>query len=397
MTPDRPLADRLVRVFALLTIVTMTALLILGGLVTTLGAGMADPGWPRSATYIAEDPKVWQEGQTGLLVEHAHRALGFLTGAFASLLALASWSGEPRRGLRWAGRVCIIILLVLYGEFYREMSDVRKAREAAVAEAQDPGPLMWPMKTGIECAVAAAVLVSLGVGAVQVGSRNGWLRLLVSVGLVAVMIQGLLGGFRVFLNQLIGPELAAIHGAFAQVVFCLMMCVVVLSAAPDFARILSDDERTRLGTLSLVVPASVFVQLIWGVMLRHMGSPLSQRLHILTAFVVSGLTVWLAARIVATPAGRARLGFYAWHLLAIVAVQVLLGVEAYMGKFAAAGPHATKLPFERPVSVGAAAIRTTHVLIGTALLAATVVLAVRVFRRLPQPDVQHPQRDETSP
>ena len=85
------------------------------------------------------------------------------------------------------------------------------------------------------------------------------------------------------------------------------------------------------------------------------------------------------------------------HLLAIVAVQVLLGVEAYMGKFAAAGPYATKLPFERPVTVGAAAIRTTHVLVGTALLATTVVLAIRVFRRLPQSDVQQPQRDETSP
>lgn len=397
MTPDRPLADRLVRVFALLTILAMTALLILGGLVTTLGAGMADPGWPRSATYIAEDPKVWQEGQTGLLVEHAHRALGFLTGAFASLLAIVSWWGEPRNGLRWAGLAGVVALLALYGQFYREMSDIRKAREAAVAESRDPGLLAWPKATGLATAAAGAAVVSLGVVSVQAGSRNGWLRLLVSVGLVAVMVQGLLGGFRVFLNQLIGPELAAIHGTFAQVVFCLMMCVVVLSAPLDPARVLPDDERRRLGTLSLVVPASVFVQLIWGVMLRHMGTPLSQRLHVLTAFVVTGLTVWLVAKVVATPTGRRQLGFYAWHLLGIVAVQVLLGVEAYVGKFAAAGPHATKLPFERPVSVGAATIRTTHVLVGTAFLAATVVLALRVFRRPPQPDVQQPPRDETTP
>ncbi len=397
MTPDRPLADRLVRIFALLTITTMTALLILGGLVTTLGAGMADPGWPRSATYLAEDPKVWQEGQTGLFVEHAHRALGFLTGAFASLLALAAWFGEPRRGLRWAGLACVVVLLILYGQFYREMSEIRKARDAALAESRDPGPLAWPKATGIECAAAGWAFIMLGVAVVQVGSRNGWLRLLVSVGLVAVMVQGLLGGFRVFLNQLIGPELAAIHGTFAQVVFCLMMCVVVLSAAPNPARILSGDDRSRLGTLSLVVPASVFVQLIWGVMVRHTGTPLSQRLHILTAFVVTGLTIWWALRAIATPTGRAQLGFYAYHLLGIVAVQVLLGVEAYMGKFVAAGPYATKLPFERPVSVGAAAIRTSHVLVGTALLATTVVMALRVFRRSPQPDVQQPQRDETSP
>ena len=67
--------------------------------------------------------------------------------------------------------------------------------------------------------------------------------------------------------------------------------------------------------------------------------------------------------------------------MAIVAVQVLLGVEAWMGKFAAAGPEMQKLPMQRAVTQSAAIIRTAHMLVGVALLAASVLLAFRVWRR----------------
>ena len=51
-----------------------------------------------------------------------------------------------------------------------------------------------------------------------VGVKNAGLRLLGTAALIAVMIQGLLGGFRVKLNDLVGTDLAAVHGIFAQVV-----------------------------------------------------------------------------------------------------------------------------------------------------------------------------------
>jgi heme A synthase len=221
----------------------------------------------------------------------------------------------------------------------------------------------------------------VAVASFAAGGRWRWVRLLVSVGLVAVMIQGLLGGFRVFLDQIMGTQLAAIHGAFAQLVFCVLLSVVVLSAPMRPERELPAADRDRLGQLALLLPAAVVVQLVWGVMVRHTGTPLGQRLHILTAFVVTGLAVWLAARMLATPSGRARLGFYAYHLVAIVAVQVLLGVEAWMGKFAAAGPELATPPMQRAVTQGAAIIRTAHMLVGVALLAASVLLAFRVWRR----------------
>jgi hypothetical protein len=62
-------------------------------------------------------------------------------------------------------------------------------------------------------------------------------------------------------------------------------------------------------------------------------------------------------------------------------VQVLLGVEAWMGKFAAAGPEMATPPMQRAVTQSAAIIRTAHMLVGVALLAASVLLAFRVWRR----------------
>jgi heme A synthase len=270
--------------------------------------------------------------------------------------------------------------LVVYGQFHREMGVAWKAREKALDTGEAPGAILWPKTTAVVCGAAALAVLGVAVASFAAGGRWRWVRLLVSVGLVAVMVQGLLGGFRVFLDQIMGTQLAAIHGAFAQLVFCVLLSVVVLSAPMRPERELPAADRDRLGLLSLLLPAAVVVQLVWGVMVRHAGTPLGQRLHILTAFVVTGLAVWLAARALATPTGRARLGFYAYHLVAIVAVQVLLGVEAWMGKFAAAGPEMATLPMQRTVTEGAAYIRTAHMLVGVALLAASVLLAFRVWR-----------------
>ena len=45
------------------------------------------------------------------------------------------------------------------------------------------------------------------------------------VALIAVIVQGLLGGFRVRLHALFGTNLAVIHGCFAQLVFALLVCL----------------------------------------------------------------------------------------------------------------------------------------------------------------------------
>ena len=84
-------------------------------------------------------------------------------------------------------------------------------------------------------------------------------------------------------------------------------------------------------------------------------------------------------------AARARLGTAGWVLTALLAVQVALGVEAWMGKFGAEArrgrPVAAYLPEAEPVTAKQAAIRTSHTLVGTGVLATAVVLSVQIRRR----------------
>ena len=107
---------------------------------------------------------------------------------------------------------------------------------------------------------------------------------------------------------------------------------------------------------------------------------MAQRLHMLTAFVVVGIGVWFATRALATPSGRRTFGFGLRHLLMMFAVQVALGVEAYLGKFALTGPEALKPPELRAITSYGAVVRTAHTLLGAALLSTAVALAVRAGR-----------------
>lgn len=365
-----------VRVWAILTVVVALLLLfVLGGFVTSFRVGLADRVWPTEPWYLLGQD--WKQLEFGFLVEHTHRAAGWIVGAMVSVLAVAAWRDEPNKLLRWVGLAAIAALLVSYGQFHRGMGEVQKAR----AEGHPFDSIPLPVASGTAAGVAAAACLAACVASLAGGRFGRWPRSLSVVALVAVMVQGLLGGFRVLLEQLAGPQLAAYHGVFAQVVLALLFAVVALSAPRRPGDELPEPDRTRLTRLGVALAAAVFIQLVWAVWVRHMGSPVAQRLHLLTAFVVTGLAVWLTARVFAAPPARRRLGFLAAHLVAIVGVQVLLGVEAYMAKFAAAGPNAHVLPMDRIPRPADAAVRTAHAVVGAALLSAAVVLTLRAGRR----------------
>ena len=360
-SPRRPV-PRWLHAWAILTVAVTLALLILGQLVTSFRAGMADPVWPTEPWYLASNYKL----DLGYLIEHTHRIAGFTVGVVVAVLALGVWWTEPRRTARWVGLIEMFLLLGAFGEFHRALI---AQRDPAANVTLPAGPL------GV---MGAAVVVVFAIGVAGAASRvrGSGLRLLAVVALVAVMVQGLLGGFRVRLNELVGTDLAAVHGVFAQVVFCLLVAVAELTRRPAPTE-LRGEERLRLARLSLALVGLLFVQLVWGVLVRHNPTPLSQRLHFLTAFLVVAVAVWLLR---AAFTARARLGSAARLLGILVAVQILLGVEAWMMKF---GTYT--LPELVPVTRENAAVRTAHVLVGTGVLATAVVLALRVWVRERQP------------
>jgi cytochrome c oxidase assembly protein subunit 15 len=93
--------------FAVLTALATLALLGVGGVVTSKGAGMAVPDWPTSYGYnmFALPFEFWKGGA---LYEHSHRLVASAVGFLTTILAVWLWFKESRAWLRWLGVIAFI-------------------------------------------------------------------------------------------------------------------------------------------------------------------------------------------------------------------------------------------------------------------------------------------------
>ena len=188
------------------------------------------------------------------------------------------------------------------------------------------------------------------------------------------------------LNAWAGVDLAAFHGIFAQFVFGLLVAVAVLTARRSTKPELIANDRLRFRRTALFLVAIVFVQLIWGALIRHNPTAVVQRLHLITAFAVLATAVWLIKTAHESTTAWNRLNKASVLLAVFLAFQIILGVEAWMGKFSGG-----VLPELQKVSLGQAIVRTAHVLVGTGILATSVGLFLltrrpATYRRRERPD-----------
>ncbi len=234
------------------------------------------------------------------------------------------------------------------------------------------------------------IVLAVGTCVVRTDRRLGWLGV---AALACVIVQGLLGGFRVKLNALMGTDLAVVHGTFAQVVFSIAVAIAVVTS-PRLTAASFDvpaGDATRAFRLSLLLTVVAFGQVVWGALLRHTLTPLAQRGHLLTAFAVVAVLVWLARMVF----GNANLRLLRWPvtiLAWLVIFQVLLGVEAFIDRFAAA-----TLPELVQLTTGQAVVRTLHVLIGSWILACSTSCAVLTFLAKQAAPKTITERDEAYP
>lgn len=355
---------RWLHIWAVATVVATALLLILGGFVTTFRVGMADPVWPTEPWYLFLIS--WSEPSRGFLIEHTHRLFGFLVGTLTAVLTLGVWWTEPRRRLRWLGLVGIGALLGAYGQFHGDLGK----------QADDP-VVVWPIGIIVAMAVEAGVTAVVGIGSWMSGRKGAELRLLTLAALVGVMIQGLLGGFRVRFNALVGSDLAAVHGVFAQVVFSLLIIIAVLTAKPRPGPAIPPLAARKLRWQTLALVAFTFLQIVWGAWVRHMPGAVSGRMHLFFAFVVVGFATLTIKQALSDPDTRERLKVPAWFLMGLITLQVLLGVEAWMGKF-----FTGTLPELERITPGKAFVRTAHAHVGTWVLGVSVIFLL-VCRRSP--------------
>ena len=168
-----------------------------------------------------------------------------------------------------------------------------------------------------------------------------------------------------------GPELAIVHGLFAQVVFTLTALLVLMTSARwnSVTELLAEPKLRWLATTTVALLA---VQIVFGGLLRHLSWPLAQRLHPMLAFAVAVAVTLILVRIFAIGEGWASIRPVAVLLGALVALQVVLGVEAWLR-------HADVALKYQPVGVTDAAVRSLHVLTGFGVFAAASVLAARAW------------------
>jgi cytochrome c oxidase assembly protein subunit 15 len=125
-------------------------------------------------------------------------------------------------------------------------------------------------------------LIASGVGLLTVGlcilavivEDRLWVKWLSGIGVIAVVVQGILGGLRVTEHNAV---LGLLHGCLAQGFFCLV-ATVALVTSPFWPRIrLTSSEREvrSLRNWTITVTAMLFVQLALGASMRHSHTGLS--------------------------------------------------------------------------------------------------------------------------
>jgi heme a synthase len=211
------------------------------------------------------------------------------------------------------------------------------------------------------CAIVLAVWLWLG-------DRRWGVRWLGTVALVAVGIQGCLGIFRVQLNVYMGDYLAFIHGCFAQIVMALLVAVAFVTSPGWSVR--PAHGSTNLRAWAFVTVGLVYAQLIVGGLVRHLDFPIAGRLHMLLAFAVVASVLWVTKLAFDHDVAPRAVKI----LLALIAVQVFLGVESWLTRFYNQYLTSNML---QPLSVHADWFRTLHYLTGTLIFATSVIIALR--------------------
>ena len=103
------------RRFSLLTVVATVLLICWGGVVTSIGAGMAFPDWPTSlGSYNLINPVDEWWTVPAYLAEHGHRLIASLVGMLTVVLAAWTWWADPRAWMRWLG-IAAVVLVVIQG------------------------------------------------------------------------------------------------------------------------------------------------------------------------------------------------------------------------------------------------------------------------------------------
>ncbi len=198
--------------------------------------------------------------------------------------------------------------------------------------------------------------------------RRDWLRRLGIAALGLVILQGVIGGLRVVLLE---HTLAIIHAAFAQAFFALTISLAVFTSTEwgNNFRNAPLIDGVRLRRLGAVTTAVIYVQSVFGAVLRHTGERLDAHLFFAAMVVLHVLLIWV--RILRSHSDQPKLTRPARLLAILLLLQLSFGVASYFGKFTS---------LLRLSLAALVVVTTTHLVIGALMLATSLVVTLRCYR-----------------
>lgn len=219
--------------------------------------------------------------------------------------------------------------------------------------------------------VIGLVSIALVVVAFIYGQRK-WMKVACIGVLVAVIAQGLLGGFRVQLNQ---RGLAMVHGLSAAFVFSLMCFVAVATSKKWMNPVDGDVQGRSLGRIRGLAIATVVVltlQYTLGGLIRHHGKAVNEHL----GFGFVALILCLVTMVFAVRSGISWVRNSGVWLGAAIVSQFALGLFAYATKFGVAswGIVAVADSGEQILA------RTAHMMGGVLVMAAAFLVLAKTMR-----------------
>ncbi len=211
-------------------------------------------------------------------------------------------------------------------------------------------------------------------GVVQWRERRLWVRRFAWGLLIAVIIQGVMGGYRVKEDSL---TLAMVHGCFAQLFLSASACMVLFTSRAWK----TSEESLHAGgeppaggrmlfRLCVVNVVMIFMQLVAGAIYRHTGNGLMY--HILGAVITTVMVSSVAMYVTGQQHDKPLLVRMATLLGGVFILQLALGVGAFIFTMSGA----------KPTNAWQWVVPSLHVVVGAGVLSASVVLTASVSRVL---------------
>ena len=358
----RPWLHRL----AVLTAVATFILICMGGLVTSTNSGLAVPDWPTTFGYNM------------FLYPLSKTVSGFLFSIDPNLQAdlnKGNLSIELRKGLEKneiSVSENVIISTETQGSRWK-LTDKANERTYTLIKSGERldvyvHGVLYEHGHRLIGSIVGFLTIVLMVSIWAKDARQ-WMKWLGVIALIAVIAQGVMGGLRV---TNLSRVLAIIHACFAQAFFALTAALVLFTSHSWLQKSTNIEtaDAARLRNLSLITLGLIYIQFIFGAILRHTGERLDA--HLVFAGLVTIHIFLLLRRILKNYLENPSLVRLTLLLSGLLVVQLTLGFGAYLAEFTVFS--------ESVFSVIGVIITTAHVAIGALMLVVSVILTLNVFR-----------------